>query len=491
MAFPIILVSSATGSDSNTSGAGPGTALTGTAASSTTTTNIDITDTVDLSGVATDGSAAIYFNDTTAGHRRFAQITNVTGGPSGSTWHITVDSTGVTSGVGPVSWAIGGVRASIGGATSALLFNNNSAAGDALPGWTVQMQSAHSETISATFFLRRSGNTTSGRITLQGAPGAGTLPLLTFSNNGTGLNLTTAPANYITLAGFELQNSNATKTASVAIDAGGTNLCSASIISGIKIANSTNKFWRGVLLPIKSVIKDCEVGYCASYLLDASHTSFGDGGLVVLNNYLHDGGTDGLLTGAGNSQTWTILDNIFYNNAGCGINWTGNSSNKNNVIKNNTIHLNTSDGIKIAGDGTSLDAMVIANNILSNNSGNGLNFAADSDANILGHGVTVLNNDTYSNTGNAYKSTTAGYANNTCPWASGDPGLNPTYMNAAGGDFSIGTNLRAQGYPLGGTLHIGTTSSTYSYIDIGAAQHQDTGGSSAPFGGATFVDLYW
>src|SRR6516165_11952684 len=91
MAFPVIIVDSATGSDTNTSGAGPGTAVTGTAASTNaggTTVTVDAG--TNLSGIATDGSHVLYLNDTTAGHRRWSKITG-TSGSGGATPTITVN----------------------------------------------------------------------------------------------------------------------------------------------------------------------------------------------------------------------------------------------------------------------------------------------------------------------------------------------------------------------------------------------------------------
>ncbi len=178
-----------------------------------------------------------------------------------------------------------------------------------------------------------------------------------------------------------------------------------------------------------------------------------------------------------------IADNIFYACGASGINCgSWGAGTRGMFIINNTFDSNTSDGIKVTAapaDGL----VVILNNIFSNNGSYGLEFSnAGATDNAIAVRVHVQGNQTYLNTTNAYKSITAGYAYNACPWASGDTGLNPTYATASSGNFMIGTNLKAQGYPLGGTLAVGTGSSTYSYIDPGAAQRQESssGGMMSP-----------
>lgn len=77
-------------------------------------------------------------------------------------------------------------------------------------------------------------------------------------------------------------------------------------------------------------------------------------------------------------------------------------------------------------------------------------------------------NNLYNNNGavgGGYQGLTAG---------SHDTNLDPQYTNAAGGDFSVGTNLKAKGFP--GAFPSGGGISTTGYLDIGAAQRQEAGG---------------
>lgn len=130
-----------------------------------------------------------------------------------------------------------------------------------------------------------------------------------------------------------------------------------------------------------------------------------------------------------------------------------------NLIINCTINANTgasTDGI--TGTTPSAGNMVY-NSIISNNGRYGVNFT-DGDS------VIADFNDYYGN-GTA--------ARNNFPTGANDLALDPGFTNAAGGDFSIGTNLKALGSP--GTFP-GETS--VGYLDIGAVQRQEpTGGSGA------------
>ena len=79
MAFPTISINNSTGSDTAASGAGPATAVTGAGASLNATSTITLSaDTPDLSGVATDGSDAIWVE--TSSGRQYYKITAVDDG---------------------------------------------------------------------------------------------------------------------------------------------------------------------------------------------------------------------------------------------------------------------------------------------------------------------------------------------------------------------------------------------------------------------------
>lgn len=475
MAFPVILVDSATGSDTGTSGAGPSTAVTGTAgATDGAGTTVTLDAGTDLSGVATDGSHAIYLADTTAGHRRFAQITG-TSGSGGATPTVTV-AAAYTASLSGVSWAIGGVRASVGGAVSALLLDNNGSAGDAMPGWIVEMQSGHTETIGATLSFQRAGDSTSGPIVLRGDPTAAVLPIVTFTNNDMGFQLR---KNFTRLESMELRNTNATKTASEAVrcatSAGGI----FAYVRFVKIAHSTDTFWKGIVAndggsgSSSQWIESNEVGYTVSSGIEVNFSASNVRGLSIVNNYVHDVGGVGIFV-VGDIPSVNILWNIVYNAASDGILVSNNNGggNRSSVIVGNTVDSCGGDGIEI----TNVDTVVVApNNSLTNNGGYGINFSSVSNTAIrLAATVTrLLGNNFYLNTSGKYNPSgldAVGVSVN-------ESTVDPQFVDAAGGDFSVGANLAAKGYPLAGTLPVGQYSATYSYVDIGAAQRQASSGS--------------
>lgn len=469
MALPTILVDSATGSDTAASGAGPATALTGAAGvTDGAGTVITVEALTDISGVATDGSAVFYFADATAGNRNFGKIT-ATAGSGGATPTVTVANAFGASLT--KAWAIGGKRASIGGTVSKKLFDNNSAAGDAMPGWTIQMASAHSETCTR-FLCRRAGDTTSGPITLQGASGAATLPLLTFTDNNNGFQPVVASATYMIFQDFEMRNSSGTKTAAFAFsdinDAGFVQ------VRRVKMSHSTN-FW-GQGFELRGTgggwsVVSCDIGFTS---LDAITLAAAQG-VSFLSNYIHDtaSGKHGVSVTETLASSW--IGNIIARCGGDGFHLAQASvaTNRAFVFMGNTVDSCTGDGFEYTA--ATFHPILLANNIFSNNGGYGVNFSngAATAAYLLAAGIQALNNDFFTNTSGKYNPSGLVSTNEST--------LDPTFTNAAGGDFSIGANLKALGFPLGGSLHVGSTSATYSYVDIGAAERQETSGGTSVF----------
>lgn len=497
----------------------------------------------DLSGVLTDGTHVLYGGIATAGQRNFSSIaavkntqqtdtgavtsatatliiSNTTGysvgdilkvagaGAAGADLYSTIltvdssiqltlnDNAGTTAGAGAVTnpkqvtltasqgvntgatdtaWAIGGKRASIGGTTSVKLLENNGSNGDAMPGWTLEMQSGHIETIAATVTLRRNGTQAAGRIAIRGASGAVTPPIVTFSNNGICFR---AFCDLIHFKDFELRNSNATKTASYAIYAdGGTG---GHLVENVRIDHSTNKFYVGIVLNKSAdTVINCQIGNTASFGISIAAACFGQN---VISNRIYSTGGNGIDISS-TSYGLKIIGNLITGCAGDGIHNSDNTSNfPGFLIMGNTIDSCTSDGVEFTVASSDLAILCVINNILSNNGGYGLNFSSGtvtSDYLLNGSLALILNNNTYNNTSGAYNPASVG---------TNDPGLNPNFTNPGSVDYSIGTNLKAKGHPLGGTLYIGTTSSTYSYMDPGAAQRQEAGGGGNYVIGSGVID---
>ena len=104
----------------------------------------------------------------------------------------------------------------------------------------------------------------------------------------------------------------------------------------------------------------------------------------------------------------------------------------------------------------------IFNNILANNGAYGIKFPSGTAFNDL-HNPFCDYNAFYSNTSGTMQNKTAG---------AHDVTSDPTFTAAGSADFSVGTNMKAVGYP-----SLITKSGTTTYIDIGAAQRvEPTGG---------------
>jgi hypothetical protein len=429
VAVPTILIDSATGSDSAASGAGPSTALTGTAGATNGGGTIVTLDagTV-LTGVATDGSHVIYFIDTTAGDRRFASI-SATSGSGGATPTVTVNEA-LTGSLSGIAWAIGGKRASLGSATSRLLVNNNGSSGDAMPGWTMQFQSGHTETTTR-FDLHRAGDTTTGPITIEGIAGAVVKPLLTFTDDDRSFVNNAASWQ---LRNFSAKNSHGSP---------GTG-CSFAfvnstpfILDGLTIGTVSDVYYAGIVTGgAVYLIRNCEVGWCSG----GDGIDAGVSDPQIENCYCHDNAGHGINANGG-VIALNVVNNICARNGGDGILITGGTdfSRRTYRVTANTCDSNTGHGIEFDGLMTSFNAMDYLNNILSNNGGWGLKFhASQTLPELQANGARGDNNDTFNNTSGPCSVT--GFLLN-------DPGLDPQFTNAAAGDFTIGTNLAAKGYP--------------------------------------------
>jgi hypothetical protein len=456
MAFPIILVDSNTGSDTAASGAGPSTALSGTSNASTDATGLIVTlpnGTV-LTGVATDGSHVIYLADSTAGARNFGKIT-ASAGSGGATPTVTV-SNAFGLNLTAKSWAIGGRRASLVNASTQKLFDNNAGAGDAMPGWTVELQSAHVEPsdISAQYVFRRAGDTTSGPITLRGVANAATKPIVQFSNNGNAFYLNNP---YLVISNFEVRNSNVTKTASNAVFCPGSQ-CSISLMT---INSSSKKFWKGIVIQSDHIALDRNnVANTASHGIDVSS----NGDLCFTGNNINNCGGDGLRWDG--NVSLLARRNLIWSNTGIGINSITNVTHAFDCGQN-TIYGNGSDAIKtvVLPASVGLVGFRILNNQLVGNTGYGINFAGASMSLIAlqANNALIAFNNNYNNT--AGQSNLAGWVDTNGPNA--DPG----FLSTSTGDFRTSSAQQALGYD---TANI-VGQSYRSYEDIGAWTHA-TGG---------------
>jgi len=471
-AWPVVKVDSTNGSASDTtcSGAGPGDGVTtGPTLSGTGNASLDATKLIctlpagtDLTNVATDGSHVLYFADTTAGNRRFSAI-NAKAGSGGATPTVTVE-TAFSAQVSNKDWAIGGVRATVAGAVSLLLFSNNAAAGDAMPGWAVEMQSGHSETLTGPIDMRRAGDVTSGPITLRGKSGAATKPVFHVTAN---VNVIVPRGSNQTVRDFTVSAESSAVTGAI------TGASSANFFAaGIKLTRtSTNKFTTGITALATWQIYGCEIAFCTTGI------GVGNGPCQIMGNYFHD------ITGDCLSSFSDLLSiNIFFNvfdvrSGGNGINssvW-GNNVRAMLILGNTIDGGGTATGAGIKVSAAPADAFInILGNLITNMGTYGVDFSNAGATDVaISQRINVRNNNTYGNTSGAYHSASGGYAYNACPWAAGDNNLNPSYTSST--DFTpTNTSLQGTAYPT-------TVGAATSYGYPGAIQPMGTGGSSTPF----------
>lgn len=371
------------------------------------------------------------------------------------------------------NWAIGGVRASVYG--SVRLLDNNGAAGDAMPGWTLELEDGYTETLGSTLNFRRAGTPGGGRLRFQAAPGCTTRPILIFTHNGIGLQVIVA---YWSFADLELRNTNATKTAALGINCAGGQIA----IQRVKISHATQYFGRGITIGSASYVENCDIGHCAG------HAS-GTYGIVVnanseatriLTSRIHHIAGHAVYTAATSSSRCYVamIGNLIYAcQYGILHAHTSTLSTGGTIIWGNTIHGSTlGAGIKI--DSTSAQQagfanILIANNNLTGNATYGIEFTAATPPE-LGALRAFLFEVWNNNFGAGAAANVSGAINSQYTSLLRDcVYLDPQYTDPANGDFSVGTNVRALGYPLS---NIGLGEVTRSYVDIGAAQRQESGG---------------
>ena len=169
---------------------------------------------------------------------------------------------------------------------------------------------------------------------------------------------------------------------------------------------------------------------------------------TLLGCYSHDNTGGG--TTAPNSQA-TYLFCIFEANSAYNVSEGGGTLQMLNCTVNGAVGA-TADGVIYTNNGTQT---YLYNNIFSNNGRYGVN----------GNDV----DGSQSNYNDFFGNTTA--ARNNFVTGPNDLALDPTFTNAGAGDFSIGTNLKAAGFP--GTFPAGLST---GYLDIGAVQRQESGG---------------
>lgn len=400
--------------------------------------------TPDLSGVATDGSQAIFINCATNSNQKIFFINAVDDGSD--LVGTTVTPTGCTAATS--DWGIGGRLIWAPAAVEAAL-----RAGD-----TVQFNDGPASSSSSIVTSRTSGDGASGSITLRGK--SGSRPVLATSGSGNSVINGNGQSNW-RVENLEIQQTHASSGNAINTSAGwwiiNTKISDAGT-SGISNSGGT------------------------AYLVNSEITNtVGDGvnsstSFVVINSYIHGTGGDGIqLTGANTSLAMT---NSIVAGAGArGVYISGASTVttfSSNLI-GNIIYGSADSGLEITDADT---VLVMQNNIFMEN-GNAageynVEWAAGSGEFSGIHAYNTYYHSNCQGSGTGGPACVSGLT-----VASTELTSDPLFTNAGSGDFSLqtGSPARATGYP--GAFLGGPT----GYISMGAVQPSASASAAGIIGG--------
>lgn len=214
-------------------------------------------------------------------------------------------------------------------------------------------------------------------------------------------------------------------------------------------------------------IQNCEVTGCTAAATAAINIEATN--VYTVRNWIHDNACTGITT----NVSHTIMWNLVTNNTGAssdGIQLTGQNVHQ---VMQNTVYASGRHGIN-STLANNLIGFLVKNNVLVSNGGYGVQMSAEGNPAMFEYDGNAYFNNT-SGTRNNMDNTTG--VNSVAPYTNVlDVILTATpFTNAAGNVFTLNTTAgggaacRAAGSP--GALPGGLTT---GYLDIGAAQHQDT-----------------
>lgn len=414
------------------------------------TVNISVTDGV-TAGTTTITSATANFSSAIVGN-----LIYVTGGTGSITanWYevtgftnsttITVDrSTGLTTGTG--------VTINIGGALQTIAQGCNVNNGGN-PGHIIYVKATATYSISATTACSANGaagspwqlvgytttRTDSGQVTVQATAGS--------------LNLLTLSGQYLSVSNFIVNCNSQTVSTGILISG------AYAYLYNITVQNCAT---RGIRVQGYTYITNAKV----MGGLSGCTAGIGvEGRATITRTRITANACSGVSIIASSA---VITRSIFDSNTGAttdGVQFAVASGQGGGLVQNCTFYANGRDGIR-GTVAVPFDSIVIRNNLFISNTGNGITSTTTT------YTFADMNYNGYYGNAASVSGVPAGANDVTL---SGSP-----FTNAGAGDFSLnntagaGASARAAGSP--GV--IGPSGTTTGYLDLGAAQHQDSGGS--------------
>lgn len=395
-----------------------------------------------LSGIATDGTQAIFVNCATNSNQKIFFINGIDDGSD--LVGTTATPTGCTASTS--DWGIGGrmiyaqsnFRGALHGGEQVII-NNTPAA------------------IAGSFYVPASseeGSSTTGFIKFTGK--VGVRPVLNTTNTSNVIQIQNN-VDYIYFDNLELDQDGASGT--VFNLANNTNV--QIFANNIKITDGGGIGVSSGPSGSRLTFQNGEVTGVGGDCISINTT-----GIDSINNYLHDCAGDGIENASTGLGIWRVLGNIIESNTGRGLYQSAATSAGIIHLMNNTIALNGNSGLET----TDTDIGVNMINEIYYNNGDAAgeyNVELAVAAELIGwHSY----NDFYQGSGSA-----GNLSNLTTN--STEITTDPLFTNAAGGDFSLTSSSPAlnTGYP--GTFVGGSV----GYISMGAVQSQAGGGSSGGF----------
>lgn len=235
-----------------------------------------------------------------------------------------------------------------------------------------------------------------------------------------------------------------------------------SIVKSCVIVNSsTNAAATGINLSARGVLFDCDASLTGAS--GASQAVTGSSvNCRIISNRIKGGPGAGIFTSVGSSQVVIVGNVIFAGFGGITVQNTTNSP----FIYGNTIVSATSDGINIATGNTMLSCII--NNMITDNTGDGIDMVSTSNASLLGYNRTRDNTGSAVNNGGDWTTATT-YSHVTTDTG----GASTDYVDTSTFDYRLISTSPAKGVGY------------FPSLDIGALQRvEPTGsGSSHIYGG--------